>query len=90
MQSHLEKCGVRFMLGDTAASFDKNTAHMKSGRDVEFDVLILAVGVRANSALVKDAGGDAGRGIVIDGPRRFPMYTPRATARRAATLPTAK
>lgn len=67
MQSHLEKCGVRFMLGDTAASFDKNTAHMKSGRDVEFDVLILAVGVRANSALVKDAGGDVGRGIVIDG-----------------------
>ena len=67
MQSHLEKCGIGFMLGDTATSFDKNTAHMKSGRDVEFDVLILAVGVRANSALVKDAGGDAGRGIVIDG-----------------------
>ena len=65
MKKHLEARGMKFMPGDTAASFDKNTAHMKSGADVEFDVLILAVGVRANTSLVKDAGGEVGRGIRI-------------------------
>ena len=65
MKKHLEERGMKFMLGDTAASFDKNTAHMKSGADVEFDVLILAVGVRANTSIVKDAGGEVGRGIRI-------------------------
>ena len=39
---------------------------MKSGRRVPFDVLVLAVGVRANSALVKEAGGACERGILID------------------------
>ena len=39
---------------------------MKSGRVVEFDILVLAVGVRANTALVKNAGGAVSRGIVVD------------------------
>lgn len=43
-----------------------NVAIMKSGAEVEFDVLVLAVGVRANTALVKDAGGETDRGIITD------------------------
>ncbi len=39
---------------------------MKSGKTVDFDVLVLAVGVRANTSLVKDAGGSVNRGICID------------------------
>ena len=39
---------------------------MKSGAEVEFDILVLAVGVRANTALVRDAGGEVNRGIVVD------------------------
>lgn len=66
MQKHLEENGIRFLLGDSAASFDKNTAFMKSGKTVDFDVLVLAVGVRANTSLVKDLGGAVNRGILVD------------------------
>lgn len=66
MQKHLEDNGIRFMLGDSVSRFEKNTAHMKSGRELSFDVLVLAVGVRPNVSLVKDAGGEVNRGIIID------------------------
>lgn len=66
MQSHLEANGIQFMLGDSADRFDGNTAVMKSGRTVDFDVLVLAVGVRANTSLIKDIGGDVGRGIIVN------------------------
>ena len=66
MQAHLEKNGIRLMLADSAERFDGNTAYMKSGAVVPFDVLVLAVGVRPNTALVKDAGGEMGRGILTD------------------------
>ncbi len=65
MQTHLEKNDIHFMLGDTAVRFEKNTALMKSGKSVDFDVLVLAVGVRANTALVKDIGGEVNRGIIV-------------------------
>ncbi len=67
VQKHLEENGIGFLLGDTAVRFDRNTATMKSGKTVEFDVLVLAVGVRANTDLVKNAGGTVNRGIVVDG-----------------------
>lgn len=66
VQRHLEDRGIEFLLGDSAVSFDKDKAYMKSGRAVDFDILVLAVGVRANSGLVKDAGGAVERGILID------------------------
>lgn len=66
MQNRLEEHGIEFMLGDTATEFKGNTAVMKSGREADFDVLVLAVGVRANLSLVKDAGGQVNRGILVD------------------------
>ena len=66
VQKHLEKNGIEFMLSDTAVRFDKNTAYMKSGKTAEFDILVLAVGVRANTTLIKNAGGAVGRGIIVD------------------------
>lgn len=66
MQKHLEAQGMRFLLADTAVRFDADKAYMKSGAAVPFDVLVLAVGVRANTALVKDCGGKTERGIVVD------------------------
>lgn len=65
MQKHLEQNGIRFLLGDSAERFEGNTAFMKSGRTVSFDVLVLAVGVRANTTLVSDAGGQVNRGILV-------------------------
>ena len=66
VQDHLEAHGLRFLLGDTAAALEENRAHMRSGKTVEFDVLVLAVGVRANTSLLRDAGGEVNRGVVTD------------------------
>ena len=66
VQKHLEVNGIQFMLGDTAVQFENNLAHMKSGKTVKFDTLVLAVGVRANTALLKEIGGNVNRGILIN------------------------
>ena len=66
MQRHLEEKGIEFCLGDSAAKLDKNKAYMQSGKEVEFDILVLAVGVRANTALLKDVEGAVNRGIIVD------------------------
>lgn len=66
MQAHLEQNGIRFLLQDSAARFEGSTAYFRSGAVETFDVLVLAVGVRANISLVKDAGGETGRGIAVD------------------------
>ena len=66
MQKVLEEHGVSFILGDSVQAFDKDKATFTSGKTVDFDVLILAVGVRANISLVKDAGGKTNRGIVVN------------------------
>lgn len=66
MQKHLEANGIAFLLGNSAKEFKGNTAVMQNGEQVGFDVLVLAVGVRANTALIKDAGGTVNRGILVD------------------------
>ena len=66
VQRHLEDCGISFSLGNTADSFDGNTAHMKDGSVIDFDILVLALGVRPNIGFFKDAGGECGRAIVVD------------------------
>ena len=66
VERHLETLGIRLLLGDSAKEFRGNQAIMNSGKTVEFDLLVLAIGVRPNTALVKDAGGTVNRGIVTD------------------------
>lgn len=66
MQKHLEENGIKFLLSDSATKFESNKAYMKSGKEVEFDVLVLAIGVRANISLVKDIEGEVNRGIVVN------------------------
>ncbi len=66
VQSVLEKHGATFYLADSVAHFDEHMATLKSGKEVEFDILITAVGVRPNVELIKEAGGEVSRGIVID------------------------
>lgn len=66
MQEKLEENGITFMLADSVSKFDGCRATMQSGRNVDFDVLVLAVGVRANTALVKNIGGDVNRGIIVN------------------------
>jgi NAD(P)H-nitrite reductase large subunit len=66
VQKHLEDCGIAFSLGNTADCFGGNTAHMKDGSVIDFDVLVLALGVRPNIGFFKEAGGECGRAIIVD------------------------
>ena len=66
VQRGLEERGVQFYLSDSAAKFTGNRAYLKSGKEIDFDILVVAVGVRPNTDLVKDAGGEVNRGIVVD------------------------
>lgn len=66
MQQHLEANGIRLLLGDTVSRFETNTAQMRSGAEVEFDVLVLAVGVKANTVLARQAGAEVNRGILVN------------------------
>lgn len=66
IQTHMEKKGVKFLLGDSVAQFGAQTACLKSGKTVDFDVLVMAVGVRPNTSLAAGAGCAVSRGIVLD------------------------
>ena len=66
VQRELEGHKATFYLSDSVQKFDGNTAHLKSGKEISFDILVVAVGVRPNVELVKDAGGKVGRGILTD------------------------
>ena len=66
VQKHLEDCGIAFSLGNTADCFGGNTAHMKDDSVIDFDVLVLALGVRPNIGFFKEAGGECGRAIIVD------------------------
>ncbi len=65
MQSHLESRGIKIMTGDSAVRFEGKKAVMKSGKTVDFDILVIAVGVRPNTSLIKDIGGNVNRGIAV-------------------------
>lgn len=66
VRKHLEGKGINFLLGDTVDVFEENAAVMKSGKRVEFDILVLAVGVKPNTSLVAECGGNVNRGIATD------------------------
>lgn len=66
MQKHIESKGVRFILNTSVSEFSKNSAKLSNGETVDFDMVILAVGVRPNVELIKEAGGNVGRGIITD------------------------
>ncbi len=63
----LEEKGARFFLSDCVERFDEGVAHLRSGKSLPFDILVMAAGVRPNTELVAEAGGEVGRGIVVDG-----------------------
>ncbi|MGN0907280.1 MAG: NAD(P)/FAD-dependent oxidoreductase [Bullifex sp.] len=66
VQRELEKKGIDFHLGTSAEEFKAGSVLLKNGKEVSFDVLILAVGVRPSVKLASDAGAATGRGIKVD------------------------
>lgn len=67
VRRHIEKTmGVDFILSDSVEIFDECKATTKTGREIGFDVLVIAVGVRANTEIAKEAGIDVNRGILVN------------------------
>jgi len=66
VKSHIEKKGIRFVLSDSVQEFQGNSAVLASGKTLDFDLLVIAVGVRPNIHLLKEIGAKTVRGIVTD------------------------
>ncbi|MGN1096200.1 MAG: NAD(P)/FAD-dependent oxidoreductase, partial [Eubacteriales bacterium] len=65
MQRHLEKNGISFHLDTSVEKFEDNTALLKNGEKIPFDILVTAVGVKPNISLLKDIGAETNRGIIV-------------------------
>lgn len=66
VQNFIEKHGIEFILGKSVKRFNGSKAILSDDKELEFDILITAVGVRPNVSLIKDNGGYVGRGIITD------------------------
>ena len=66
LRRHLEANGIRLILGDSVKRFRGGKAELQSGAEEAFDVLVIAAGVRPETALFTAAGGKTGRGIPVD------------------------
>lgn len=69
-RKRLEENGVKVLLGNTVDKIlGDDTATgvlLKDGTQIDCDFIILAIGVRCNTDLVKDTGIKINRGIVVD------------------------
>jgi len=52
VQNHLESNGIEFRLSAGVKSFKHNAAILEDGETIDFDILVLAAGVKANTALL--------------------------------------
>ncbi len=66
VQSHIESKGIEFKLSGGVKTFEANAAILDNGQKIDFDILVLAVGVRPNTALLKDIAY-IDRGIAVNG-----------------------
>lgn len=70
LQTDLEKQGMKFLLEHHTESIigkDRVTGvRFKDGTVAEADLVVMAVGIRPNVALAKDAGIEVNRGIVVN------------------------
>ncbi|MGO8246946.1 FAD-dependent oxidoreductase [Rhizobium leguminosarum] len=73
IEAHMERHGVHLALGDGVASFERSidgtlTVETRTGKSFPADIVILALGVRPDTALAKKAGLEIGErgGIRVD------------------------
>ena len=65
-QNEMKAKGVELILSDGVKKFDENTIILNSGRVVEFDIVVMAIGVKPEIELAKSAGLETRRGIVVN------------------------
>jgi len=90
VQKHCEAQDVTFLLGDSAARFEPGKAIMQSGKEVEFDELVMAVGVRPATELAQSLGLDASPCCVAFGSSASTRSVSVVTSKDFAQSPAAK
>jgi len=66
VQKHINTKGIKFILNDSVDSFEYGKATLSSGKEIDFDLLVIAVGVRPNIDLAQQAGIATDKGIIIN------------------------
>ncbi len=61
-----EEHGVVFHLDDGVVAIEKNKVTLKSGGDVQADLVVAGIGVQPRLDLAERAGLKLGRGVVVD------------------------
>lgn len=69
-EDYLQKRGMEIISGDTIAEVagdgSVSAVKLRSGREVECDLLILAIGVVPNMSMGKEAGLETNRGVLVN------------------------
>lgn len=59
-QNQMQENGVKLYLGDGVKAFEGGKAVLNSGAEIPYDIVILAIGVRPDTTVVKEAGLELG------------------------------
>jgi len=65
-QNEMRDNGVNLILSDGVKKFNGNKIILNSGKEVEFDIVIMAIGVRPEIKLAKEYGLTTDRGIKVN------------------------
>ena len=65
-QNTMIEHGVNLILSDGVREFRGNKIILNSNKEVEFDIVIMAIGVRPEISLAKDCGLETNRGILVN------------------------
>lgn len=66
VQNEMRDRGVELILSDAVKEFSGDRIILNSSKEVEFDIVIMAIGVRPELGLAKSAGLEVNRGIVVN------------------------
>lgn len=65
-QNTMKENGVELVLSDGVKEFRENTIILNSGKEIAFDIVIMAIGVKPETKLAKDSGLEVQRGIIVN------------------------
>lgn len=65
-QNTMKENGIELILSDGVKEFRENTVILNSGKEIAFDIVIMAIGVKPETKLAKDSGLEVQRGIIVN------------------------
>lgn len=66
LEKRLKEKGIKVILGASVSQFFETEALLTNGERLAFDAVVLAIGVRPNVSLLKEAGAEINRGVIVD------------------------